>query len=151
MNFFGAKEFLNRKFDLKKGCKNEFKDTNEKLCSWSRKRVSHKIDFKAQWLRNGHADSVRVKLTIYILLDDYQETRMLSISAQLSFRLLSNKEKFTLNEKNNKKNKFNLKNWFDKPLNCVLNGSKLFQEEKIWHLNIAKVYFWNYIFFSYRL
>ena len=32
----------------------------------------------------------------------------------------------------------------------MLNGSKLFQEEKFCHLNIAKVYFWNYIFFSYR-
>ena len=84
-------------FDFKNGFKNEFKNNNEKSCGWSR------IDFKAQWLRHGHADSVRVKLTIYILLDDYQETRMLSISAQLSFRILSNKEKFILNEKNNKK------------------------------------------------
>ena len=93
MKFFGAKEFLNMKFDFKKGCKNEFKDTNEKSCSWSRNRVSHEIDFKALWLRNGHADSVRVKLKIYILLNYYQATRMLSILAQLFFRILSNKEK----------------------------------------------------------
>ena len=37
------------KFDLKNGYKNELKDNNEKSYSWSRNRVSHKIDFKAQW------------------------------------------------------------------------------------------------------
>ena len=30
----------------------------EKSCSWSRNRVSNKIDFKGIWPRNGHADSV---------------------------------------------------------------------------------------------
>ena len=43
------------------GCKNEFKDTNEKSWSLSRKRVSHKIDFKAVWPRDDHAASVGVK------------------------------------------------------------------------------------------
>ena len=53
-------------FDFKNGCKNEFKDNNEKSCSWSRNSVSHKIDLKAQWLRNGggHADSVVVNQII---------------------------------------------------------------------------------------
>ena len=48
--------------DFKNGCENEFKDNNEKSYSWSRKSISHKIDFKAEWPRNGHADSVRVYL-----------------------------------------------------------------------------------------
>ena len=59
MKFFGAKEFLHD-FFLKNGRKNEFNDNNEKSCSWSRNKVSGKIDFKVQWLRNSHADSVRV-------------------------------------------------------------------------------------------
>ena len=46
------------------GCKNEFRDNNEKSCSWSKKRVSNKNDFKAQWPRNGHADSVGVKASL---------------------------------------------------------------------------------------
>ena len=49
-------------FDYKNGYKNEFKDSKEKSCSWSRKRVSHKIDFKAVWPRNVHAASVGVKI-----------------------------------------------------------------------------------------
>ena len=48
-------------FDLNNRCKNEFKDNNEKSCSWSRNRVFHKIDFKAVWPRDGHAASVGVK------------------------------------------------------------------------------------------
>ena len=60
MKFFGVKEFFHE-FCFKYSCKYEFKDNNEKSCSWSRNRVSHKIDFKAQWPRNGHADSVGVK------------------------------------------------------------------------------------------
>ena len=47
-------------FGFRTGCKNDFSDNNEKSCSWSRNRVSHKIDFKAQWPRSGHLDSVRV-------------------------------------------------------------------------------------------
>ena len=57
MRFFGVKEFFHMIFDSK----NEFKDNNEKLCSWSRNSVSRKIDFKVQWLLNSHADSVGVK------------------------------------------------------------------------------------------
>ena len=30
--FFGAKEFVYMNFDFKNGCKNEFKDNNEKSC-----------------------------------------------------------------------------------------------------------------------
>ena len=41
--------------------KNEFKDNNDKSCGLSRRRVYHKIDFKAVWPRNGHAASVGVK------------------------------------------------------------------------------------------
>ena len=59
--FFRVEEFFFMNFNFKNRCKNEFKDNNEKSCSWSRNRVSHKIDFKAQWPRNGHADSVGVK------------------------------------------------------------------------------------------
>ena len=62
MNFFGAKEFFYINFDFKNGCKNDFKDNNKKSCRSSRNRVSQKIDFKAQWLRNGHADSVGVNI-----------------------------------------------------------------------------------------
>ena len=61
MKFFGVKEFFFINLDFKNGYKNEFQDNNEKSCSFSRKRVSRKIDFKAQWLRNVHADSVGVK------------------------------------------------------------------------------------------
>ena len=32
MKFFGAKEFFYMIFDLKNGCKNEFKVNNEKSC-----------------------------------------------------------------------------------------------------------------------
>ena len=60
--FFRAKEFFYMIFDFTNGGKNEIKDHNQKSCSWFRNRVSRKIDFKALWLRNGHADSVGVKL-----------------------------------------------------------------------------------------
>ena len=65
-NFFGAKEFFYMIFDFKNGCKNEFKDNNEKSCKWARKRVSRKIDFKVQWLRNSHVDSVGVKCKNFV-------------------------------------------------------------------------------------
>ena len=58
---FLCQEIFFMNFDLKNECKNELKDNNEKSCRWSRNKVSHKIDFKAQWPRNGHADSVGVK------------------------------------------------------------------------------------------
>ena len=46
--FFNAKKFFHMNFASKTGCKNEFKDYNEKSFSWSRKKVSQKINFKAQ-------------------------------------------------------------------------------------------------------
>ena len=58
--FLVSRNFFFMNFDLKNSWKNEFKDNKEKSCSWSRKRVSHKIDFKAVGPRNGHADSVGV-------------------------------------------------------------------------------------------
>ena len=60
-NFFTVKEFFRMNFDFKNECKNECKDKKEKSWSWSRNKVSHKIDFKPVWPRNGHADSVGVK------------------------------------------------------------------------------------------
>ena len=65
MKFFGAKDFFYMIFDFKNGCKNKFNDNNEKSCSWSRNKVSCKIYFNVQWLRNSHADSVGVKVTLY--------------------------------------------------------------------------------------
>ena len=53
-------------FDFKNRCKNEFKDNNEKSCSSSRNRVSHKIDLKAFQSRNGHAASVGVKVILFL-------------------------------------------------------------------------------------
>ena len=50
-------------FDFKNSFKHEFKDSIEKSCKWSRNTASHKIDFKAVWPRNGHADSMGVKPT----------------------------------------------------------------------------------------
>ena len=58
--------FIN--FDFKNICKNKFKDNKEKLCSWSRNRVSHKIDFNAILPLNGHADSVGVHKFIIIII-----------------------------------------------------------------------------------
>ena len=72
MNFFGAKEFFYMNFDFKNSCKNLFKDNNEKTCSWSRNRVSDKIDFKAQWMRNGHADSVGVNFTSDVSIQAFE-------------------------------------------------------------------------------
>ena len=60
---FLCQEIFSINFDFKNGCKNEFEDNNEKSYSRSRKRVCHKIDFKAVWPHNGHAASVGVKLT----------------------------------------------------------------------------------------
>ena len=64
-NFLVSRNFF-MNFDLKNSCKNEFKDNNEKSCSWFRNKGSHKIDFKAIWPRNGHADSVEVKTFSWI-------------------------------------------------------------------------------------
>ena len=57
--------FIN--FDFNK-FQNKFEDNNEKLCSWFRNRVSHKIDFKAVWPSNGHAASVGVKVCDFLRL-----------------------------------------------------------------------------------
>ena len=81
-------EYFSMIFHFKNGCKNEFKYNNEKSCSWSR-RVSHKIDFKAVWLRNGHAASVGVrnsfnfvyiKIIIFRISIDKIFTRILRVS-----------------------------------------------------------------------
>ena len=63
-NFFGVTELFFIIYDFKNGCKNEFKNNNEKSCSWSRYRVSHKIDFKAVLTRNRHVASVGDFLTV---------------------------------------------------------------------------------------
>ena len=68
MIFFWCQGIFFLIFDFKNGCKNEIKDINQKLRIWSRNRVSHKIDFKAEWPRNGHADSVRVKFLFQVLI-----------------------------------------------------------------------------------
>ena len=62
MKYFWSQGTFFNEFWFQNGCKNEFKDNTEKSCIWSRNRVSHKIDFKAVWPRNGHADSVGDKL-----------------------------------------------------------------------------------------
>ena len=54
-------KFFNMIFDYKNGCKNEFKDNNEKSWNRSRKKGSHQIDFDPVGPRNGHADSMGVK------------------------------------------------------------------------------------------
>ena len=47
MNFFWWQGILFTNFDLKNGYKNEFKDNNEKSCSWSRNKIPHEIDLEA--------------------------------------------------------------------------------------------------------
>ena len=87
--FFWYQEIFYKNFDFKYGCKNEFKDNNEKSCSLSKKKVSHKIDFKAQRLRNGHADSVGVKPSFPFQYRDFQYTFSLHI---FSFKILTTTE-----------------------------------------------------------
>ena len=53
-------EFFFMNFDFKNECENVYKENNEKSCSRSRNRVSHKIDFKAVWALSAYADSVGV-------------------------------------------------------------------------------------------
>ena len=60
MKFFWYEGIFFINFDFKNGFKNEFKDNNEKSCSWSRNRVSHEIDFKAVSPHNGYAASLGV-------------------------------------------------------------------------------------------
>ena len=45
MKFSGVKEFFRMNFDFKSVCKNECKDNKEKSWSWSKDKVSPKIDF----------------------------------------------------------------------------------------------------------
>ena len=61
MKFFGVKEFFRMHFDFKNGCKNEFKDDNEKSWSWFRKRVPHKIDFRADGTHESHPTAWELK------------------------------------------------------------------------------------------
>ena len=66
LNFNCEKKFLVsfiffRNFDFKIGFWKEFKDNNEKSCSWCSNRICHKIDLKGVWPHSGHADSVGVK------------------------------------------------------------------------------------------
>ena len=61
MKFFWRHGIFYMIFVFKNGFKNEYKDNNEKSCSWSINRVSREIDFKVRWLRNSHADSVGVE------------------------------------------------------------------------------------------
>ena len=61
---FWCQGILLLEFWFKNGCKNEIKDNNEKSSSWSRNRVSHKIDLKAVWPLDGHAASLGVKFCI---------------------------------------------------------------------------------------
>ena len=71
-------------FDLNNGCKIEFKDNNEKSCVWSRNKVSHIIDFKAVWPSRGHADSVGVKLNLWLIYLNKHESISLFHAETLS-------------------------------------------------------------------
>ena len=70
-NFLGVKVFFYMNFDSKNGRENEFKDNNEKSSSWSRNKVSHKIDLKAVLPRNGHAAIVGVKRAEFSLTNPH--------------------------------------------------------------------------------
>ena len=61
MKIFCVKESFLTDFDVKNECKIELKDDNELSYHWFRSRVSHKIDFRAVGLLNGHADSVGLR------------------------------------------------------------------------------------------
>ena len=76
-------------FDLKNGRKNELKYNNEKSCRWSRNKVSHKIYFKAQGPRNGHADSVGVKVTRYTIKLYRRGQPLIAYSEEVYFWVLS--------------------------------------------------------------
>ena len=52
---------------------NEFKDKNEKSCSFSRMRVFQKIDFRAVWPYFGFAANVGVNQLRQILYFIYTE------------------------------------------------------------------------------
>ena len=65
-NFFWCQVIFFMNYDFKNGCRNEFKDNNEKSWSWSENSVAHKIDLKAVWPCDGHAASVGVKKYVLI-------------------------------------------------------------------------------------
>ena len=58
MKFFWSQGFFFINFDSKNEFKSEYNDKNEKIFSWSRNRISQKIDLKAVGPRNSHTDSV---------------------------------------------------------------------------------------------
>ena len=65
-----AQEFFFENFDFINECKNEFKGNNENSCSWSRNRVSRKVDFKAASVlkRNGYHTLNCMFIKIYLNL-----------------------------------------------------------------------------------
>ena len=78
-NFFCVNWFFFINFDFKNECKNEFRDNNEKSCSWSRNNVSHKIDFKAVCPRNGHAANLGVKEKCHQMVKKISEGQGLNL------------------------------------------------------------------------
>ena len=61
---FSCQGFFYNNFDLENECKNDFNDNNEKFCSWSRNRVSNKIDFTAIWTQESIAEACELILGI---------------------------------------------------------------------------------------
>ena len=51
IRFFWCQGTFFMNFDSKNECKNEFKDNNEKSCSWSRNKISQKFRFWSRDLR----------------------------------------------------------------------------------------------------
>ena len=88
MRFFGVKDFF-MTFDFKNECKNEFKDENAKSWSWSRNRVSHKIDFKAVRPRNDHAASVGVNGNELVYVDAFKFLGLGVLIGQLESLIVS--------------------------------------------------------------
>ena len=72
-NFFLVTRIFSRNFEFKNRCKDEYKDNNEKLARWSRKRVFHKIDLTAVWTHDsvGVKDLTKPFLNIGIKFDNY--------------------------------------------------------------------------------
>ena len=46
--------------DFKNGCKYEFQDINEKLCSWFKNRVPSKIDLRAVGTDESHPTACKL-------------------------------------------------------------------------------------------
>ena len=60
-------------FHFKNGGKNEFKDNNEKSCSFSRNRVSHKIDLEAVLTHMSNATAWELRnILCYLWLIRYK-------------------------------------------------------------------------------